>query len=333
MPEADRKNISSKRLAGNNFTDYRQIKKAFEEQTVLVSFASAGNIEAAGDIVLTYSDLLEIKDYIAKYKSLRSSSRQEVIKNLLKASPYETIGKFAGDFGRFTDSAYSANNQSGSAPSGGGGSIGSSGGRGSNQKMEVSGIKSDDELFPDLINNKRICSFADIDGFEWAKEAIAGLYEDGVIDGVSEKSFMPGKEVKREEFLKMADRLYEGTGTNTLFSDADKSAWYYGYISKAVGAGITKGVGDNIFGIGKSLTREDAAVMIARMILAKEPEYTEIAFNDNEEISGYAKASIGYLKELGIMNGDENGNFNPKKPLRRAEAAVLISNVLKKIAN
>ncbi len=49
-------------------------------------------------------------------------------------------------------------------------------------------------------------------------------------------------------------------------------------------------------------------------------------FKDDEEISPWAKDAVYEAKEKGLMLGDADGNFRPKDPLTREEAAVLIRN-------
>ena len=65
--------------------------------------------------------------------------------------------------------------------------------------------------------------------------------------------------------------------------------------------------------------------MVNRILkLVKE---TEDLFDDDSLIADYAKDSVYALKENGIINGYDN-SFNPVNNLTRAEAAVLINNVL-----
>ena len=62
-------------------------------------------------------------------------------------------------------------------------------------------VANGNELNADVIENIRICRFTDLSGFSWAEEAIVKLYENKIIDGISEASFNPAGKVKREEFL------------------------------------------------------------------------------------------------------------------------------------
>jgi N-acetylmuramoyl-L-alanine amidase CwlA len=52
-------------------------------------------------------------------------------------------------------------------------------------------------------------------------------------------------------------------------------------------------------------------------------------FNDENEISDYAKPSVDRLGQLGVFKGDNNGNFNPKNAITREDMACVIDKVLK----
>ena len=56
------------------------------------------------------------------------------------------------------------------------------------------------------------------------------------------------------------------------------------------------------------------------------------AFPDVDEDAEYAEA-VSYVSEVGIMVGDENGNFNPDKTVTRAEMAVILCNMLGEAEN
>lgn len=54
---------------------------------------------------------------------------------------------------------------------------------------------------------------------------------------------------------------------------------------------------------------------------------TESGFPDVDEDAPYAEA-VSYISEIGVMEGDENGYFNPDQPVTRAEMAVIICRML-----
>ena len=169
--------------------------------------------------------------------------------------------------------------------------------------------------------------FTDLSGFDWAKDAINNLYDKGIVNGVSKTAYNPSGDVKREEFVKMIDTLYSAESTTSTFTDVNQSEWYASYINKAVAAGIIKGMNENTFGLGQGVTREDMAVMIVRA-LKLETNITGETFSDDLNIASYAKEAVYTLRSKGIISGTGNGNYEPKRVMTRAEAAVLINNIL-----
>lgn len=173
--------------------------------------------------------------------------------------------------------------------------------------------------------------FDDIDG-HWAEKIIYDLYEKGIVSGKGENLYAPDEFVTREEFLKMVVTILNPSEyEKAVFTDVDENAWYYEYICKGVGASLINGKDDGSFGIGTKITREDAAVIIFRAFEDMRDMERKLLFNDEEEISDYAKEAVAALSELGIINGDENGNFAPKANATRAETAAIVARTVEYI--
>ena len=76
-----------------------------------------------------------------------------------------------------------------------------------------------------------------------------------------------------------------------------------------------------------NITREDAATLVWRLAEKKriKPAATEKdSFNDLDKTADYAKEAVSFLQKADIVQGDDDGNYNPKASLTRAEAAVLL---------
>ena len=167
--------------------------------------------------------------------------------------------------------------------------------------------------------------FTDLEGVEWAKSAISALYEKGIVAGDGEGKFDPSRNIKREEFVKMivlAFGIEPKTGTNE-FSDCIPGAWYEEYINAGVDAGLIKGVSAEEFGVGRNITREDMAVIVARAMKLDISAESE-TFTDDDEISDYAKDAVYAVKEKGVISGLGDGRFAPKMFATRAQAAKII---------
>jgi hypothetical protein len=182
--------------------------------------------------------------------------------------------------------------------------------------------------------------FSDVEASHWAYDAVTALYGKGIINGAGNNTFLPGENVKREEFVKMLVLAVGAPDTDAVsdfsdfsdFSDADKNAWYYTYISSAKKAGLINGYDGNIFGIGGNISREEMAAMIYRAAVKYGFNLAPVKpgedFSDSGDISGYAKEAASVLQTAEIISGTGNGYFNPKGYATRAQSAQILYNLL-----
>lgn len=181
--------------------------------------------------------------------------------------------------------------------------------------------------------------FRDISEGDWYYESVQNAYDEGIIKGVSDSQFAPDGTVTREMFLTMLGRtvdidpsMYENDSNS--FSDVLPDQWYSSYINWGVKMGIVKGIGNNEFGIGQAVTREQMAVFLARCIYSecgvslKESETDFIDFKDKEKISDWASDSLDLMQSYDIFKGDENAYFYPQKMASRAEGAAVMMRLL-----
>ncbi len=179
--------------------------------------------------------------------------------------------------------------------------------------------------------------FTDLGSVEWARVAITTLAQKGVINGKGNQKFAPLDKVTREEFVKMILVAFdiETDPAELKFEDVDKNAWYYTYVAQAVSYGIINGISDTEFGTGKNITRQDAAVILSRAI--EKDKFVELytvdtnfKFNDIDKVSDYASSAVEALGKAKIFSGKENNMFDPFGQATRAEAAMILYNLLYK---
>lgn len=175
-------------------------------------------------------------------------------------------------------------------------------------------------------------AFNDLQQTHWAYNAVMSLVGKKIMVGTSDSSFEPDQSTTREQFVKIITGALgiEATDEEIAFTDTDKNAWYYGYVSSAVNNGLIYGIDDETFGVGKNITRQDAAVILYRAKdkfgLSEGSDATK--FEDDENIADYAKDAVYFLKGCGALSGNENDEFLPEKSLSRAEAAMLMYNII-----
>ena len=173
--------------------------------------------------------------------------------------------------------------------------------------------------------------FEDVKTTDWFYTYVLDLKNENIIDGDDNNRFNPNNYVTREEFVKMIvnaaglELVVNGKG----FGDVESTAWYAPYVYAAKANGIVNGISENEFGVGAPISRQDMSVIINNII----DRNADISsnwdlFTDDANISSYAYEAVYTMKSLGILNGYESGEFNPKGQLTRAEAAKVISMVM-----
>lgn len=127
------------------------------------------------------------------------------------------------------------------------------------------------------------------------------------------------KPITREEFCELALLLYEKTtgkspapASSNPFTDTNNPQ-----ILKAFALGITQGTSATTFSPQVFINREQCATMLYRTIKAIHPEgdYSIVGikdFPDQKDISSFAVEGTKFMSKLGIIKGDNNGNFMPK---------------------
>ncbi len=167
----------------------------------------------------------------------------------------------------------------------------------------------------------------------------AALYmaEAGIMSGTqvgSEFYFNPDASVSRGEFVVMVLHAIgkEDMGDNgkTVFADdAQIPEHMRGYINTAYTLGLIKGVpGENgpCFEASRAITRSEAAVMLSNVLDLATPTVLPV-FGDSEDIPVWAAPAVYSLSHAGVFNATD-GNVSPLDTLTRADAAVILNNLV-----
>jgi len=130
--------------------------------------------------------------------------------------------------------------------------------------------------------------------------------------------------ITRAEYCALAVAFYEKytgkkiTDRNTFDDTTDVN------VEKMAAVGVVTGVDNNRFDPDTKLTREQAAVMLARLSEAVGKPLTKRAstFDDNDSISSWATEQVGQVQDANIMTGTGNNNFSPKDPYTREQSII-----------
>ena len=167
----------------------------------------------------------------------------------------------------------------------------------------------------------------------WAKEYIEYGVEKGYISGYEDGTFLPDKTVTRAEFSKMINSAIMITSTGDAkaqFKDVVAKDWFFNEVKKAENAGYITGYAeDNTFRPNNPVTRQEAAVILSRLVLPVAERKDVSSFTDGTRVDSWAKDAVSMIAAKGYIKGDENGNFLPKNALTRSQAAKLICEFVK----
>lgn len=166
--------------------------------------------------------------------------------------------------------------------------------------------------------------------YPWAVKEITDLAEKGIIKGVGNNRFAPAREVNRAEFATILVKVLDLDYTKAYqgrFEDVNEEDWYAPYVEAAAEKGIISGLTKHRFGPSDKLTREQAAVMIAKILEEREIA-TPILSKDASEISPWAIDKVLQVMDHDIFKGFPDETFGSKEYVTRAQSAVLIYKLL-----
>ena len=128
------------------------------------------------------------------------------------------------------------------------------------------------------------------------------------------------------EDAKTDDTKKDDTKTDDIkkdltFRDVNKSDWFFDAVNYMSENGIMKGVSDDEFAPGETLTRAMFVTLLYR--LEKEPEATGASFTDVSDKDWFSKAVL-WAYENKIVSGVSETEFAPDVALSRQDAATIL---------
>lgn len=178
--------------------------------------------------------------------------------------------------------------------------------------------------------------YTDVTADEWFFDDVRYVWDNGLIDGVTEDAFEPEANVTRAvliEALWRAEGRPEAESAG-LFTDVAEDNAFAGAIAWAKETGIANGYDDGRFGIDDVVTREQTAAFLYRYAQYKKMDVSVgedtniLSFDDIDTASEYAIPALCWACGADILRGDGNGCLRPADTVTRAELSAQLNRLI-----
>ena len=168
--------------------------------------------------------------------------------------------------------------------------------------------------------------FTDVKDTDWFADGVRAAYEAGLMQGKGGSVFDPKGNIRLSEAIAVAARVqdiyYDGQAD---FTTGGK--WYQPYVDYALANGMLAEVPADL---DRPATRAEFAALLAGALPAQELEaiHDSLSFTDVTEAHPDYEAIIT-LARAGVMQGRGEGIFDPDSPVKRCEAAAMLSRCIR----
>jgi hypothetical protein len=154
----------------------------------------------------------------------------------------------------------------------------------------------------------------------WAAAEISAALDQGYVTGYPDGTIRPEANVTRAEFAALVNRAkgyyYDGPAN---FDDVSYGDWHYADVAAAAYYGYMAGDGNGKFRPDANITREEAAVVFAKVNAGGNPYYDISTLADAHEISLWALPSVKSAFSRNMFKDGPYGTFSPKAAMKRGE--------------
>ena len=175
--------------------------------------------------------------------------------------------------------------------------------------------------------------FTDVTSRDWFYDAVAYVYDKGMMEGTTDTTFAPTMNLTRSMIAQVLYNLEERPEAPGAagFPDVAAGAWYADAVNWAAARGIVKGYDTGAFGPEDSVTREQLAAILYRYAQVKGYDTTQGGmtvreFSDSASISDWAQEAMAWAVNAQVLSGKGNGVLDPQGTATRAEVAQMLMN-------
>lgn len=177
----------------------------------------------------------------------------------------------------------------------------------------------------------------------WAKTYLETLSDKGVLNGFTDGTMRPDKNISACEALVILSRLYTVTAAQKAMIAEDYAAevksavpesysWAYENLEICRAAGIISKDELKALDLSSELKKETLSVFLVRAMRytsqAGKLTVNDMTFTDASKVSASCIGSVAELAKLGILTGDEKKNVTPQSSVTRSVVAAMVVRAL-----
>ncbi len=172
--------------------------------------------------------------------------------------------------------------------------------------------------------------FSDVIISKWYYSDVKYVYENRIMNGVTDTKFDPSGTLTRGMCATIIYRMAGSpqTEAENKFDDVKAGKYYTKAVTWAQSKGIVKGKTATTFTPEGNITRAEFATMLYRYLESADlilPVTREGSPIDRDLIPSFAIKAVDNMYLAEVINGRENGAFDPNASITRAETAAMIA--------
>ena len=172
----------------------------------------------------------------------------------------------------------------------------------------------------------------------WFYNDVLYVYENGLMNGVSDTEFAPNETLTRAMVVTILSRMSGeeiAEATESAFSDVATGMWYSNAIAWAASKNIVNGFEDGTFQPDAPVTRAQLVTILYRYAQYKGMDVSTLSdlaqFTDAADVPAYALEAMQWAVGSGLIQGSNNA-LTPQANASRAQIATILMRFAQNIA-
>ena len=145
----------------------------------------------------------------------------------------------------------------------------------------------------------------------------------GLMQGDPSGDLRPNDSITRSEFVTIVNRAF---GYNTTagypFVDVHNSDWFSEDVDISYTEGYITGTTPTTFSPNLSITREEAAFILAKNLMMEPSVGEDLSFTDSRDISTWSRGLVSTAARHNLISGYPDGSFAPQRAITPGQSVV-----------